>query len=46
MYVDEIILFFGYNLFILDGYEFDAWKKFFEYSKQQESKIIISFKQY
>lgn len=27
--------------FLLDGYEFDSWKKFFEYTKQQESKTKI-----
>ena len=27
------------RIFSLDGYEFDSWKKFFEYTKTQESKM-------
>ncbi len=46
IYVNKKIIFFKNNLFILDGYEFDSWKKFFEYTKQQESMIIIPFKQH
>jgi len=40
------IFFSKINLFFLDGYEFDSWKKFFEYTKQQESRIRISFKSF
>ncbi len=31
------------HLFISDAYEFDSWKKFFEYTKQQESRILFNY---
>jgi hypothetical protein len=31
-------------VFVLDGYEFESWKKFFEFTKQQESRISNSLK--
>ena len=40
-YFSDVFLI-NFNLFYwLDGYEFESWKKFFEYTKQQESKIIL-----
>jgi len=28
-------------LFLIDAYEYDSWKKFFEFTKQQESSWRI-----